>query len=132
MLVGSEGRGPKLRLPNDLHRKDLRVGSLFQLLASIRTRPGMYLGPEERNRGRQLENLELLIWGYRAAVDGHGIADVGARALTDFPEYLRGRFGWSVACGAVAAIRDSCASEDEAWSRFWELLDEYRSHTFSR
>lgn len=103
------------------------MGSLFQFLENVRRCPGMYLGPAEQNRGRQLENLEFLIWGYRAAVDGHGIVDGGAQALASFPEYLRTRFGWSMACGAIWAIRDSCGSDDEAWDRFWELLEEYRA-----
>ena len=87
----------------------------------------MYLGFDSSQRGKQLRHLETLIFGYKAATDELGADDPAVTAYDGFPQYLRDRFGWSMSCGPVSAIRDATSSDDEAWERFWLLLDEYRA-----
>lgn len=86
----------------------------------------MYVGGDAQDRGRQLRELESLLFGYGSAVELHGIDEPGRRFVQTFNGYLRERFGWSTNRGPMAAIIDNSPTPDEAWSRFWELVDEFR------
>jgi hypothetical protein len=69
----------------------------------------------------------MLIVGYSLAVYHHRLSDSGWVAYASFPDYLRERFGWSMSCGPIAAIRQDAGGDDEAWDRFWDLLWEFRA-----
>jgi hypothetical protein len=84
------------------------------------------VGGSNDQRGKQLGNLEMLIAGYALAVYHHGLRDPGFDAYAGFPEFLRDRFGWSMSCGPIAAVRQVSLSDDDAWTRFWDLLWEFR------
>jgi hypothetical protein len=86
----------------------------------------MYIGFDEHERGRQLDGLEMLIAGYSLAVQHHGLHDDGLESYAGFREYLRSRFGWSMSCGEMAAIRSAASNDAEAWDLFWKLLQEFR------
>lgn len=86
----------------------------------------MYVGDPDDVRRRRLDDLEMLLHGYAIAVVSHGMQDPGGVFLGEFGEYLRGRFGWSMSCGAVDAIRRAAHDESAAWTMFWKLVGEYR------
>jgi hypothetical protein len=70
----------------------------------------MYCCAEDAGEGR-LDNLEMLLHGYAIAVVAHGVNDPGGEFLRAFGDYLRDRFGWSMSCGAIDAIRRSAHDE---------------------
>lgn len=107
------------------------VRSFFTLMELIEKRPGMYVGYSDGQRDEQLRSLEMLIVGYSLAVELHDARDPGFEAYSGFADYLRGRFGWSMSSGPIAAIRQASGSGDDAWSRFWQLLSEFRANVES-
>ncbi|HYP99073.1 MAG TPA: hypothetical protein VER96_10380 [Polyangiaceae bacterium] len=70
--------------------------------------------------------LEMLIAGYSLAVRHHRLEDRGWESYAGFSDYLRDRFGWSMSRAPISAIRDSVATDKEAWDLFWQLLEEFR------
>lgn len=94
--------------------------SIFETLDQIEKRPTMYLG------ARTLRELELLIVGYELALHDHKLVD-GHGFYREFRDYLRARFGWSMSCGPLDAIRREVGAE-HAWDRFFELMHEFRAH----
>jgi hypothetical protein len=103
------------------------MASLFDVLELVEKRPGLYVGYSDAERGDQLLALETLIRGYAQAIHHHGIRDPGWDAYAAFPGYLQERFGWSMSCGPIAAIRSASAGDEDAWKRFWALLWEFRT-----
>jgi hypothetical protein len=99
--------------------------SLLTILWLVEKRPGMYLGPDD-DRGRQLDNLEILISGYFLAISQHGLRDSGVDLYSGFGAYLESRFAWNVSGGPVRAIRREAPSDAVAWGEVWRLLWEYR------
>ncbi len=106
--------------------------SCNSVLDRVRLRPGIYVGGSDCERGAQLAGLEMLIAGYALAVLDHGVKDDGLASYGEFPAYLRARFGWSMSCGPIAAIRETSSNDGEAWERFWHLLDEYKKSRAER
>jgi hypothetical protein len=100
---------------------------IFEVLEDIRKRPTMYVGESNSERGKQLCNLDLLLQGYALAIEHHRIVEDIADFPKAFGSYLHERFGWSVSAGPVAAIRDATMTDDEAWTRFWQLVTEFQS-----
>lgn len=76
-------------------------------------------------RGRSLSHLESQCVGWEAALAAHGIADPGAGFSARFRDWLRETHGMSVARGWAEAIRRGAASDEEAWERFFTLLDQF-------
>ena len=101
--------------------------TVFNLLKEIHKRPGLYLGWDEQHRVRQLQDLEMLLYGYATALKHHGIQEQVMDFNREFGDYLRQTRGWSLSCGPTAAIVGATANEQEAWSLFWELVDEFRA-----
>lgn len=97
------------------------VRSLFDWLAEARRRPGMFV------RGHSLAELESQCIGWEAALATHAIADPGAGFSSRFRDWLRATQGVGVARGWAEAIRRGAASDEEAWERFFTLLDEFQT-----
>lgn len=81
--------------------------SLYAILDLVRQRPSMYVGWTDAERDKQLAGLEMLIAGYTLAIHQHGISDEGCDSYARFPDYLQVRFGWSMSCGPLFAIREA-------------------------
>ena len=96
------------------------VRSLFDWLEQARQRPGMFV------RGHALRELESQCTGWEAALSAHGIDEPGAGFNARFRDWLRATHGMSVARGWAEAIRREAASDEEAWGRFFALLDGFR------
>jgi hypothetical protein len=103
------------------------MATVFELLDEIRKRPGMYVGGVDLGRLRQLQNLELLLFGYAAALRSHGIEEPVKDFVREFGQYLQERYEWSTACGPAAAIRDAATDDEDAWRMFWQLLDDFKA-----
>lgn len=103
------------------------MGTVFDLLNEVRKRPAMYVGWDERHRRRQLQDLEMLLYGYAIALKYHGIQEPVVDFMREFSNYLRQTRGWSLSCGPTAAIVEATANEQEAWDLFWKLVDEFHA-----
>ena len=97
------------------------VRSLFDWLDEARQRPGMFV------HGKSLAELESQCTGWEAALQAHGIDEAGAGFNRAFRDWLRAEHGMSVARGWAEAIRRDAASDEEAWERFFTLLEAFRS-----
>ena len=101
--------------------------SIFDVLEEVEKRPSMYVGWSESERRLQLQNLEMFMAGYTVAVHVHGIDEPVKDFLREFSRYLWVKYEWSVSCGPIAAIRDACQSDEEAWEKFWTLVRDFRA-----
>jgi hypothetical protein len=98
----------------------LLVGNIFDILDSARDRPEMFLG-------RSLGPLEVFCHGYYAALSAYHIREpVPMVDAFHFGGWLNRRFQWSPVCGWAQAIRTHCKTDEEAFDKFFELIDEYR------
>ncbi|WP_223641967.1 hypothetical protein [Corallococcus sp. EGB] len=100
--------------------------NVFDLLESIRKRPGMYLGGDDSQRVLLLRNLEHLLSGYSLALGAHGAPEAGFRFLWNFADYLSETRGWSASCGPISMIVKAGRRKHDVWTLFWKLVDEYR------
>ena len=96
------------------------VRSLFDWLEQARQRPGMFV------REKSLVELESQCTGWEAALAAHGIDEAGAGFNRVFRDWLRAEHGMSAARGWAEAIRRGAASDEEAWERFFTLLEAFR------
>ncbi len=94
--------------------------SLFDWLDEARQRPGMFV------REKSLAELESQCTGWEAACSAHGIDEAGKGFNARFRHWLRAEHGMSVARGWAEAIRRDAASDEEAWERFFSLLQAFR------
>ena len=104
-------------------RKELD-NSIYDLLGWIRQRPGLYIGEPTIYR------LQAFITGYDAGLGhvGFGLRD-GAdfRRFNDWVARRLGVFGST--SGWANMIRERSASNEEAFSQFFVLLDEFRKES---
>ncbi|MBT2384568.1 hypothetical protein J7E86_13425 [Streptomyces sp. ISL-11] len=76
---------------------------------------------------RSLRDLQNILIGYATALSVHGVDERFALSPDGpFAEWLRARYGWSMALGWAEAI-DRNAGDEEPLTAFFRLLDEYRS-----
>jgi hypothetical protein len=108
------------------------MGSVFELLDDVRSRPGLYLGGDDTLRGQQLRDLEHLLSGYTLALARHAITERVTDINREFARYLFEEKGWSAACGPVAAVIEHVKSETEAWEVYWNLMENFRDAVDSR
>ena len=97
--------------------------SIYDVLAPIRRKAGLYIADPELTR------LHAFIVGYEC-----GLARGGLTFREESPEFygfhdwIARRLGYAESTsGWYKMIRGRCASEREAFDRFYELLDEFRS-----
>jgi hypothetical protein len=96
------------------------MSNILDVLDHMRERPAMYFG-------RSLRPVEIFCDGYYAALSGHHVReDAPVIGTFHFGEWLYRRHQWPHSCGWAAAIQRNCASDEEAFDRFFQLLDEYR------
>jgi hypothetical protein len=98
--------------------------TVFYLLEQIRHRPSMYTGGQTRRV--QLQNIEQLLHGYAIALLNHDIDEPAKNFNREFGYYLERTRDWSTSCGPVAAVFDAIADDEAAWSKYWELVEEFR------
>ena len=77
-----------------------------------------------------LTGLWCMLAGYEIAVQEHRILkseQLDCQFVEEFDKWLRQRFGMGNAIGWYLFIINETQSEMEAWNRFLELWDEFRS-----
>jgi hypothetical protein len=97
------------------------LANIFDVLDGVRERPSMYYG-------HSLCLLEIYCHGYYTALSIHGLSEHDAPKVSTFHfgEWLYRRFGWYHSCGWAQAIRRNLDSDEDAFDRFFQLIDEYR------
>lgn len=70
-----------------------------------------------------------MLCGYTAALADHRVPDDGLGFNEALRGYLLVRFGWSASCGWAVAIRDHLAAGEDELSKFFILVDEFKSVT---
>ena len=101
--------------------------TILDVLEAVRLRPEMYVGLDPSQRGGQLQNIELILHGYAMAAENHSLKEPVSDFPREFGKYLHRKFGWSVECGPVAAIRAVAADDSDAWELFWKLVGEFKA-----
>ena len=98
--------------------------SVYEILDLIRKDPRLYIGEP------QLVRVALFITGYQWGLGRNGLMfrhdepDFRRR----FHEWIAQRLGFAHSgSGWQNMIRERCASEREAFDRFYELLDEFKT-----
>jgi hypothetical protein len=94
---------------------------LHGMLQEVRKRPSMWV-PD-----KSLADLETMVDGYSNALLAHGIEEIGSRFNVRFRDYLWTRFQWSMSIGWARAILARSRDADEAFDRFFVLLDEFHA-----
>ncbi|HMJ65357.1 MAG TPA: hypothetical protein VK615_08390 [Candidatus Binatia bacterium] len=97
--------------------------SIYDLLAHIRRRPGLYIGDPELTR------LQSFIIGYECGLGRGGLMPRHEEPeFHGFHDWIARRLGYyESTSGWYKMIRERCVSEREAFDRFYELLDEFRA-----
>jgi hypothetical protein len=96
------------------------VATIFDVLDHARERPAMYFG-------HSLSALETFCHGYYVALSTHRIREPAPVVGTfHFGEWLYRRFKWPHNCGWAQAIRRQCETDEEAFDKFFQLLEGYR------
>jgi hypothetical protein len=98
---------------------------IFDVLADIRLRPAMFVGGDDSDRQGQLRRMETLLDGYSIAIRVHTAPEPVPNFVRSFSDWLRDRFQWDVSLGPIAAIERHSKDPEDAWKRFWTLVDEY-------
>jgi hypothetical protein len=98
--------------------------SIYDLLETIRKRPGMYICKPS------LQGLRDFLGGYTA---GLGRVRLVLRDTTDFHrfhDWVAHRLGfYESTSGWCNMIRDKSANEEEAFRKFYVLLDEFKKES---
>lgn len=102
---------------------------VFDVLKMISQRPYMYLGGDaQTDRFELLCRVEVLLFGYSLAVSIHGGEEPVADFHRGFSQWLTSAYRWDLTCGPTGALMQHTSGPEEAWKRFWELVDEYQQH----
>lgn len=97
--------------------------AIFEYLAKIKARPGMYVGGDEDTR--DLHQLETLVYGYLGALHEHAIIEEVDDFMRTFGDFLHRRTGWSTSCGVAAAFAEHTDNKRMAWDLFWTYMAEF-------
>ena len=97
--------------------------AIFEYLAKIKARPGMYVGGDAEVR--DLSQLETLLYGYLGALHEHGIIEEVDDFMRSFGDFIYRRTGWSTACGVASAITSNTDNPRMAWDLFWVYMAEF-------
>jgi len=97
--------------------------SIYDVLAPLRRKAGLYIADPELTR------LQAFIVGYQCGLARGGLTfREESPDFSGFHDWIATRLGYSsCTMGWYKMIRGRCASEREAFDRFYELLDEFRS-----
>ena len=79
---------------------------------------------------KSLEVIETYLFGYEACLSVNDITeDVSGRhfKLDEFNRWIYDTYGWSGSLGIAHAIAEHTSGRDEAFEKFFELVEQYRS-----
>ena len=95
--------------------------TVYDYLDAIRARPLMYVHQKDN-----LDELELLVFGYYAALNQHNIDENAPSINLHFLDWLRHHKNWSTNQGWAKAIQSNLSENLSAFDAFFTLIDEYR------
>jgi hypothetical protein len=95
--------------------------NVFDWLDGVRARPSMYVHVDDR----PLQELELLVYGYYAALNMHGLVEPVPHMTHHFLIWLHEDTGWSTCKGWADAIGSHLQGRAPL-DRFFQLVDRYR------
>jgi hypothetical protein len=101
------------------------MGNIIDFLFDIEKTPELYIGVCDRSVAFQ--RIQLMIQGYQAAIENHGIKSDIDNFIAEFGDHLARRHGWSTSCGPLSAVSRNSRSPEEAWVTLWRELREYAS-----
>ena len=104
------------------------MGSLFELLTKIQAKPGMYLG------SASVTNLRLFLVGYRFARGELKIPSTEEEIdfYRNFQPWLQIKLNVHTANSWDKIILIQSINEQEAWTSFFNLLNEFRQRDKSQ
>jgi hypothetical protein len=94
--------------------------NIYSYLDAIRARPLMYLKNEDN-----LHELELLVYGYYAALHQHNVDELVPSLGPHFLDWLQYHKGWDTNQGWAKAIYDHLPEKSSALDMFFILINEY-------
>lgn len=97
------------------------MNNLENLLLKIRTSPNIYIGK------KSLEILSAFISGYSVCI--YDIKGVYPDYLDGFQEYVECQYNINSSHSWTSIIQRFSNTEEEAFDRFYELLDMFRSQS---
>lgn len=103
----------------DVQKND--ASNIYSYLDAIRARPLMYLKKEDN-----LHELELLVFGYYAALHQHNLDEQVPSLPWHFLDWLGHDKGWGTNQGWAKAIYDHLPENLSAFDMFFSLISEYR------
>ncbi|NDJ17067.1 hypothetical protein [Myxacorys almedinensis] len=97
------------------------MSSIFGMLEKIKARPGLYICRAS------VSDLFMFVVGYRTAREELGIEPTEAEFdfYGEFQPWLQQRLKITTSSSWAKMIELGCGSEQEAFVRFFELLDEF-------
>ena len=97
--------------------------SIYDLLESIRGRPGLWISQPE------LVRVDAFLSGYQAALGRRHLALRRVKPdFQGFHDWVARRLGYAQSTpGWYNLIRGRCGSEREAFDKFYELLAEFKN-----
>ncbi|MUG97261.1 hypothetical protein F7734_34995 [Scytonema sp. UIC 10036] len=102
-------------------QRKVSKSTLFNLLETIKTKPGLYLGTAS------ISNLRMFIQGYRFARKELSITntEVESDFYKNFQPWLQNRLSIRTVNGWDKIILLTCIDEKAAFDYFFQLLDEF-------
>ncbi|MFM7440026.1 MAG: hypothetical protein ACKO2V_15765, partial [Snowella sp.] len=98
-------------------------GGLFEILAKIKAKPGLYLGSSS------LSDLFIFLVGYKTARKELGIESTPAenKFYQEFHQFIETKYNLKTANSWAKIIMLYCSDERQGFERFFQLLDEFQS-----
>jgi len=95
--------------------------SIFDFLGSLRRRPGLYFGKTS------LVRLQAYLFGYQAGLAKVSKSLKGEEDFHEFHDWVAKQLGFSSSTvGWCNMILEKSASDEAAFHRFFELLEEFK------
>lgn len=98
------------------------LNNIYDFLEAVRQRPSMYV-----TDGNRLSDLELMVWGYQAALSAHGIVEPNPKFdQNEFGNWLYKKTGIGAALGWSHILDEKYSNPNIDFTKFFEYLDEYK------
>jgi hypothetical protein len=100
-------------------------GGLFDILAKIKAKPGMYIGCSS------VSDLFIFLTGYKTARRELGVKPTDRESIfyEDFNEFIQGRYQIHSSNSWAKIIMLNCPDEKQGFDRFFELLAEFEARS---
>lgn len=100
--------------------------NIYDFIERIRQRPGMFVPRDDETA---LETIKNLLHGYETCLFQNEMKeDVCGRpfSVPEFHTWMHEKYGWPMALGFASAIKEHANCEEEAFGKFFDLVEKYR------